>query len=95
MEDINVVIPDPKIFFWIAVFVADAAAVNSNGKKMILANGLSTFFINDKSAAISCLRKLINPPSRLLLFLVVPFYKIALFSKDLINFMRSFISLFV
>ena len=28
---------------WIAAFVADAAAVNSNGIKALLANGLSTF----------------------------------------------------
>ena len=41
------VIPDPKIFFWIAESVA-AAAVNPNGIKTLLANDLSTFFIKGK-----------------------------------------------
>ena len=37
---------DPKIFLWIAASVAAAAAaVDSSGIKMLLANGLSTFFI--------------------------------------------------
>ena len=44
-EIINVVVPDPKIFFWIAASVAYAADVNPNGIKTVLANGLSTFFI--------------------------------------------------
>ena len=43
-EFINVVIPDPNIFLWIATSVADDAAVNPNGIKTLLANGLSTFF---------------------------------------------------
>ena len=30
-EMINVVVPDPNIFLWIAVPLADAAAVNPNG----------------------------------------------------------------
>ena len=34
---------DPNIFLWIATSVADAAAVNSNGIKTLLATGLSTF----------------------------------------------------
>ena len=42
---INVVIPDPNIFLWIAASVADAAAVNPNGNKTLVANGLSTFTI--------------------------------------------------
>ena len=40
-ESINVVKPDPNISFWIAATVADVAAVNPNGIKMLLANGLS------------------------------------------------------
>ena len=44
-EIINVVIPDPKMFFWIDESVADAAAVNPNGIKTLLVNGLSTFLI--------------------------------------------------
>ena len=40
--------PVPKLFLWIAASVADAAAVNRNGIKTILACVLSTFFIKDK-----------------------------------------------
>ena len=36
--------PDPNIFLWIAASVADAAAVNPNGNKTFLANGVNTFF---------------------------------------------------
>ena len=50
-ETINVVIPDQKIFSWIAASVAAAAAaVNPNGIKTLLTNGFSTFFIKDKPA---------------------------------------------
>ena len=41
---VSVVILDPEIFFC----VVDAAAVSHNGIKTLLANGLSTFFINSK-----------------------------------------------
>ena len=41
----KVVIPNPKIFFWISTAIADADAVNPDGIKTIFANGLSTFFI--------------------------------------------------
>ena len=44
---INVVIPDPKIFLWIAASFADAAAVKPNGIETVLANDQSTFFIKD------------------------------------------------
>ena len=64
-------------------------------KKTLLANGVSTFFINDKLAVINGLRKFKNPPSWLVIFLVVSFNKIPLFSKDLITFIISFISLLV
>ena len=43
LEIINFVKPDWNIFFWIAASVADAAAVNCNGIKTILANYLRTF----------------------------------------------------
>ena len=43
LEIINVVMRYPNIFLWIAVSVVDAAAVNSNGIKTLLGNGLSTF----------------------------------------------------
>ena len=36
-------VPDPNIFFWIASSVADAAAINPNGIKTLLDNGVSTF----------------------------------------------------
>ena len=43
LEIINVVLPDPNIFLWIAASVADATAVKPNGIKTLLANGLSAF----------------------------------------------------
>ena len=43
LEIFSVVKPDLNIFLWIAVSVVDAAAVNPNGIKMLLANGLITF----------------------------------------------------
>ena len=42
---IDVVLPDPSIFVWIATSTADA--VNPNDIKTLLANGLSTFPIKD------------------------------------------------
>ena len=36
----------PKNFIWTDAFVADTAAVNPNGTKMLLGNGVSTLFIN-------------------------------------------------
>ena len=44
---------DPNIFFWIAATVADAAIVHPNGIRTLLANGVSPFFINGKSAFIN------------------------------------------
>ena len=41
----NYVVPDPNIFLWPAACTADAAAVNTNHIKILLASGLSTFFI--------------------------------------------------
>ena len=38
--------PDPKIFWCIPASSADATAVNPNGIKTLLENGLITFFIN-------------------------------------------------
>ena len=37
--------PDPKFFYYIPASAADTAAVNPNGIKTFLANGLITFFI--------------------------------------------------
>ena len=64
-EIINAVVRYPKIFFWLAELAADAAAVNLNGIKTLLANCVGTFFINAKPAVINCIRKLRNFPSRL------------------------------
>ena len=54
-EVINDIVPDPKIVFRITASVAHAAAVNPNRIKTLLADDVSTFFING-------LRKLKNPP---------------------------------
>ena len=43
-KKISIVIPDPKIFLWLAASVADTAAVNPNGIKILLANVSSIFF---------------------------------------------------
>ena len=55
--------PDPNIFLWIAASVADAAAVNHNGIKTLLANGLSTFPIKSNPVFNNGPRSLPkNPP---------------------------------
>ena len=45
--------PDPRTFSWIA---ADAAAVNLNDTKTLLADGVSKFFITGKPADINDLK---------------------------------------
>ena len=45
-----------------AASVADNDDVNPQCTKTLLANGISTFFINGKPAVINGLRKLRNPP---------------------------------
>ena len=49
-ENINVVMIDPKVFFWIAAFIADAVGVNPRGTRTLLAKSLSTFLINGETA---------------------------------------------
>ena len=68
---------------------------NPIGNKIFLAIGVKRFFIIGKPAVINGLRKFGNPSSWLIIFLVVPFNKIPLFSKDLTTFIKSFILLFV
>ena len=52
------------MFLWIAASVADTAAVNPNGIKMLLANGLSTFHIKGKLVFSNGLKSLPkNPPA--------------------------------
>ena len=53
------------------------------------------FFIYGKLVAINGLRKLRNKPFCRIIFLVVLFNKIPLFSRNLINLAISFMSLFV
>ena len=47
---ISVVVPEPKTFLCIPASASDSAAVNSNGIKTLLANGLITFFTNGNTA---------------------------------------------
>ena len=51
-EIIKVVAPESSTFFYIPATAADAAAVNPNGLKTLLANGLITFFINGNHSLI-------------------------------------------
>ena len=70
LEIINVALPDPNIFLWIAESVADAAAVNHNGVKTLLANGLSTFSIKDNRFFSNGPKNLTrNPPDCPILFI--------------------------
>ena len=46
---INVDVQDSKTFSCISVSAVDAAAVNPNGIKTLLANGLITSFVNGNS----------------------------------------------
>ena len=73
--------PDPSILFSITASVAESAVVNPEGTQTLLANGMNTFFNNGKPTGINGLRKLRNLPSWLVIFLVVPFKKVPLFSK--------------
>ena len=94
-EIISVVVPDPYILFWLAASIDDVAGVKTNGIKTLLANVVNTLFIDIKPAVVNSLRKSINLPSWLILFPVIPFNKIPPFSKNLITFITSFISLLV
>ena len=61
--------------------------------KRTLAIAVTNFFIKGKPTVINILIKF--PPSRLVLFIVVPFNKIKLFYKYLIPFIISFTALIV
>ena len=51
-----------------APYVTDAAAVNTNGTKKLLANGLSKFTIKCKTVFSNCPRSLLrNPPNYIIL----------------------------
>ena len=60
---INAFVPYLKPLFGIAASVADAADVNSNGTKTLLANCVRIFFIIVKVVVINGLRKFRNPIS--------------------------------
>ena len=47
LEIITIVVPEQLIYFWMTGSVVDAAAVNLDGVKTLLGNGLITFFIKD------------------------------------------------
>ena len=79
----------------ITTSVADITADNTNGNKTLLARGVSILFINGKPTVIDGLTKHQNPPSWLVILLVVPLNKVLLFSNDLITFVIPFISLFL
>ena len=60
---ISVAVPGPEIFLCIPASTADAAAVNHDGIKTLLANGLITFFINGNPVFSNRPRSLPrNPP---------------------------------
>ena len=65
---ISVVLPDPKILLCIPASAADALAVNHNGIKTLLANGLISFFINGNPVFSNRPRSLPrNPPDCIIL----------------------------
>ena len=70
LEIIYVVIPDPKSFFWLAASVADAAAVNPNGIKTLLASVFSTFLLKESRFLVMVFEIYLKIP------LIVPFYAI-------------------
>ena len=78
-----------------ALSVSETAAVNPKVTKTLLANSLNTFLINSKATDINSLRKLRKCPFWLVIFLIVSYNKISLFSKELITCIIYFILLSV
>ena len=69
--------------FFYSASGADAAAINSNTTKTLLANGVSSFFLlMVKHLLLMGQKKLGCPPCWLLFFLAVSFNKISLSSTD-------------
>ena len=65
---ISVVVPDPQMFLFIPASAADAATVNPNGIKTLLANDLTTFFMNGSPLFNNGPRSLPrNPPDFMIL----------------------------
>ena len=94
-EIISVVIPDPYIWFLIAASVADVAAINCNGMKILLVNVVSTFFVNGNPDLTNGPRNFRNSPFWLIIFFCSFFKNIPLFSKELMKFILSVISFFI
>ena len=69
-------------FFWIGAFVADTAAVNPNGIKTLLANGVSTFFIKGKSVFGNGPESLSRNPSNCIIF-----YNLMLTNTKILTFL--------
>ena len=85
------VVQDLKMFFWLAASVTDASvAVNPNGNKMLLDNGVSSLFNNGRPTVINGQRKLRNFPFWGRVLLVALFNKIPLYFKNLITFFNVF-----
>ena len=67
-QTIDVFVSERNIFFWIPEPAADAATVNLNGIKTLLANDVSIFFINGKLGFIDGPKSLPrNPPHCIIL----------------------------
>ena len=63
VEIIKIINPESNIFLWITTFVADAASVNPNGIKTLLANGISIFPIKGNPVFKNGTKRLPkNPP---------------------------------
>ena len=64
LEIIKVVVPEPGIFFWIPLSIAEAAAIIPNWAKICFANATSTF---NKGPAILFNNESKNPPDWIIL----------------------------
>ena len=67
-ENFIAVVYDPRIFFWIAESVADAAVINPKGIKTLLARDVNTFLVNSKPTFVRVPKKVSNPPFWLIIF---------------------------
>ena len=63
LEIINILVPYPNIFLWIAAAIADTVAVNRNSVKILLANDFNTFFLKGNPVFSNGFKSLPkNPP---------------------------------
>ena len=84
--------PDPKIFLCIRASPADAAAVNPKGIKMLLANGLITYFIRGNPVFSNGSRSLArNPPDCIILDIWV-FVNLISVDDWLVKVLRRFVT---